>query len=154
MIFVYASWIDAINKRLSGWSSTTTLYGILEDNSSTYSPNHEHLTVQQAMTAGFVEVSASGYVRGRVPSKETDIVDNELQLLGGTLNFGIIESGKTIKGMMIAAQLGSSINLQIDTPVLYVNGGDFPITADGRQVFVSFTDNIFIKFICSTTPAP
>lgn len=97
MIFVYASWIDAINKRLSGWSSTTTLYGILEDNSSTYSPNHEHLTVQQAMTAGFVEVSASGYVRGRVPSKETDIVDNELQLLGVRLILGLSKAEKQSK---------------------------------------------------------
>ncbi|HOK53033.1 MAG TPA: hypothetical protein PKV43_01075, partial [Armatimonadota bacterium] len=122
--------------------------------SSTYTPSHEHLTVNQAITAGFVEISANGYVRGRVPSKESESSGNELYLLGGTINFGIIESGKTIKGMMIAAQLGSSINLQIDVPVLYATDGDFPIVTDGRQVFVSFTDNIFLKFICSTTPAP
>ncbi|GIW59026.1 MAG: hypothetical protein KatS3mg087_0092 [Patescibacteria group bacterium] len=143
---VYPNWAYALAKKIVGWNSLTVCYGMLEEDTSTYTYNGTHSTVKDLINNGFIEHNTPGYIRGRLPQPVTTQEGNTIKLQGQTINFGRLDSGHTIKGMVLVQQLGATINTDIDIPILYITDPPFPMSTDGRYVFATFPDAV-IKII-------
>lgn len=152
-IEVYPNWVYALAKKIVGWNSLTICYGILENGNSTYTYNSSHASVKNLLDNGFIEHNSPGYIRGRLPQPAVTQTGNVVKLQGQTINFGRLDSGYTIKGMVLVQQVGASMNTDVDIPILYITGSPFPISTDGRYLFVTFPDAVVNIIIgsCTTT---
>jgi len=137
---IFTRWIKVQNSKLYGWDSSTTVRAMLEDNASTYVPDPDHETVQEVIDGGFVELSASGYSRATLTGKTVyqDDTNDEAQLRCDNPNFGAIESGKTIKGVLLFIRVGSSDSASSDIPVAYIDTATgLPLSTGGGSVVLS-----------------
>jgi len=144
---VFTRWSKLQNSKLSGWESSTTVRAMLEDSTSTYSPDADSQTVQDIIDDGFVELSASGYTRatvtGKVVYQDTDT--DTVQFRCDNINFGAIEAGKTIKGILLFIRVGSSDSADSDIPIAYIDTATgLPLVTGGGSVILSVpTSGIF-----------
>jgi len=139
---IYTEWIKVQNSKLYGWDQGTTVKAMLADAASTYVFNPDHTTVNQILTAAqpFVELSATGYSRPIVTGKTVyhDPDTDTAQFRCDNLTFGAVESGKTVKGVLLYIRVGGSDNANNDIPVAYIDTATgFPLTTGGGQVVLA-----------------
>lgn len=147
---IYLNWLSRVFARTTGWDGASNVYARLEADTSTYSFDPDHATMDDVYDAGFVEVTASGYagpvlVTGKAVS--ADYINNRILLSCNDLNFGEITSGTVIKGILFLWRKGSTFDDDQDLPIFYQALTPAYSTSGGNVIF-SFADSR-IAAICN-----
>ena len=145
---IYNRFLRLETSRTYGWDSNTTIRALLVGDDS-YTPSKNHETVQEAINAGLVELEAEGYSRQTLPNK-TIVVDtsqNQIEYHADNLNFGTVESGKTIYGILFYIRVGQEDDEESDIPVLYIDTAtSLPLETNGQAILVTFPNTgIMVK---------
>jgi hypothetical protein len=92
----------------AGNFTSDVFYAMLERSTSTYSPNIDHDFVSDL--SGFVEISVASYARQLLGSKANAVNDanDRTELDCADLAFGNLESGQTVKSLIIYRQVGGN----------------------------------------------
>jgi hypothetical protein len=119
----------------SGAFETNTYKAALERSTSTYTPNKDHADLATILANGFVEISVPSYSRQTLTNKtvNTDNANDRSFLDCDDINFGVLESGQTVKAILIYRD-GANDSQRI--PLAYIDqdeGGLLPrALADGQ----------------------
>lgn len=140
--FVYTKFFERIASGNLNWASVV-LRILLERSTSTYSPNKDHDFVSDL--SGLVECSVSSYARQTLASAAVNVDDanDRVELDFADVDFGALESGQTVKGIIVYVQTGGNDSSANDDPlVAYIDtatglpatlgGGDFTVTVDAE----------------------
>ncbi len=141
---VYNKFLDVIGKKQYAWDSGTTVRAMLERNTSTYVANKDHATVQEIISNGFVEITANGYSRQTLANKAVTIntSTDEVYYDCDDLNFGNIEVGQTVKGILFFIRTGASDSPASDIPVAYIDTATgLPMSTGGGAFNVIIPSN-------------
>jgi len=140
---IFDKWLEVRGKKQYAWDSGTTIRALLVDNSSTYTPNRSHTTVQQCISNGLVEVSGTGYSRVTLANKTVTVNSSEhrVEYSCDALEFGEIQAGITVKAVLLFIRVGASDDASQDIPIAYIdtsagppNGVALPFQTGGGAV--------------------
>lgn len=103
--FVYNKFKEQVAKAAINWP-TATVRVLLERSTSTYTPNKDHNFVSDL--SGLVEVSVTSYSRKSLANKAVnkDDTNDRAELDSDDVAFGALESGQTVKGVIVYVQVG------------------------------------------------
>ena len=122
-MFVYSKFSELLAG--AGNFSSDTFRALLERSTSTYSPNIDHDFLDDFAGGGGVEISVASYARQTLGSKaiNPDTANDRTELTCGTLAFGNLESGQTVKALIIYRQVGGDDTTPAnDELMLYYDG--------------------------------
>ena len=123
MSIVYNNWLLKQMDNTYRWdNSSVTFRAMLAADTTNYSPNKDHVTVNDVLTSGFVELNAAGYSRVTITNRGYQL-DNTNDLVTFTCDdmyFGDIVEGHTVKGILIFVRTGSS-DSNTDPVVAYID---------------------------------
>lgn len=131
---LYTKFLEQMALGNIDWS-TAVVRAMLERSTSTYSVDKDH--EDRGDLASFVEITASGYARANIPSAgvELDHANDRIELDGGSIGFGSIASGQTVKAMVVYIQTGGDDTTpNDDTLVVYIDtdsGAQLPKATGG-----------------------
>lgn len=121
----------------------TVVRAMLERSTSTYSPSKDHDFVSDL--TGFVECSVMSYARQTLATKAVNIDDanDRAEFDADDVSFGNLESGQTVKGIILYQQTGGNdSSAGDDVLIAYIDtatglpatlgGGAFTITIDAE----------------------
>lgn len=144
---VYNNFLRLESIRTYGWDANTTIRAMLAGTNG-YTPSKNHSTVQEVINAGFTELSATGYSRQTLANKTitVDTTQNRIEYHADNLNFGAVESGKTIYGILLYIRVGTSDDANSDVPVLYIDTAtSLPLSTNGQSILVVFPNTGIIN---------
>ena len=121
----------------------TVIRALLERSTSTYTPNKDHDFVSDL--TGLVECSVASYARQTLANKAVNIDDanDRVELDFDDIAFGNLETGQTVRALILYQQTGGSDATPADDPLIaYVDtatglpaalgGGAFNVTIDAE----------------------
>jgi len=115
------------------WASDV-LRILLERSTSSYSPDRDHDFLSSFTGGGGVEISVASYARKTLANaaKNVDDTKNQMEYDCDDVAFGSLESGQTVKSLMIYKQVGGSDATPADDPLIYRDDGkiDVVLAAD------------------------
>ena len=128
---IYPNGIRNIN-----WASDT-IRALLERSTSTYVPNIDHDYLDDFTGGGGVEISVASYARQSLASKAVayDSTKNQVEYDAADLAFGNLESGQTVKALILYRQVGGDDTTPAnDDLILYDDGKvDVVLAADAAN---------------------
>jgi len=126
---------------------TAVICVLLERSTSTYAPNKDHDFLDAFTTGGGVEISVVSYARRTLTSSainKNDALD-QTELDCSNIAFGSLESGQTVKALILYVQIsGDDSTPEDDILLAYIDtdgnsilpvalgGGAFNITVNGQ----------------------
>jgi len=142
--FLYTKFFERMASGNLNWASAV-IRMLLERSTSTYSPNKDHDFVGDL--TGLVEVSVASYARQTLGSAAVNIDDanDRVELDCADISFGALESGQTVKSLIVYVQTGGNDSTPNDDPlVLHIDtatgltggaalgGGTFSVQIDAE----------------------
>lgn len=114
---------------------TTPIKALLERSTSTYTFNPDDTNVLSL--SGFVEITVSGY-NGALTGLELtgeasayDATNNWYEFTSDDIDFGVLASGQTVKGLLLAWYIADPVAL---VPIYYdSDAADLPIALNGQN---------------------
>ncbi len=126
-MFVYSAFAKLMAG--SGNFSSDTFRCLLERSTSSYSPNIDHPFLDSFTGGGGVEISVASYARVSLGSKSItqDDPNDRTELSCGTLAFGNLESGQTVKALIGYRQTGGNDSSPSDDEMVFYYDGKIDI---------------------------
>lgn len=144
----YNEGIKLLVSSTKAWDSTAVYKAMLERSTSTYVPNRDHTSL--ADFSGFVEISVPSYSRKNVINRTvtTDHATDEVMLDCDDIAFGNLESGQTVKAIVIY-QHNSDADPSLNIPLVRIDtdaGGLLPRPLGGGQFTVVINSQGLYRF--------
>ncbi len=149
---IYTKWLEVKEKKQYGWDSGTTVRAMLASSTNAAAANKDFTTVQQVISAGFTELSATGYSRATLANKTVtiDTATDKVKCTADAVSFGEIAAGNTVAAMLLFVRTGASDNAANDIPIAYIdtlegppNSASFPFTTGAGAVTLNPPSNLF-----------
>lgn len=137
---IYNSFLDALNDSID-WS-TAVIRVALERSTSTYSVDPDHDFVSDL--SGFVEITVASYARVTVAGTKTkDDTNNWIKYDLADAAFGSLESGQTVKAIVLYVQTGGNDASPSNDPLIaYIDTADLlPAALAGDDFTVTWNSN-------------
>lgn len=138
---LYNRFLELESNKTYGWDNGTTVRALLATGTA-YTPDKDHATIQDMITNGLSELSATGYSRQTVSNKivYNNSVADTVEYRCDNINFGDIEAGHTVNAIVLFVRVGASDNDTYDIPIAYIDtaaGGSLPMTTGGGAFIVN-----------------
>lgn len=146
---IYTKFLELVAKNDLDWE-TVVLRAMLERSTSTYSPDKDH--DDRGDLTGFVEISVGSYARRTLANAAVNLNDaaDRVELDADDLAFGNLESGQTVKALVIYQQVGGDDSTpNDDILVAYIDtdsGGLLPAALAAAPFFVTVNAQGLIQF--------
>jgi hypothetical protein len=117
--------------------TTDTIRALLERSTSTYVPNIDHDFLDDFTTGGGVEISVASYARQSLANKARayDSTKNQMEYDADDLAFGNLESGQTVKALLLYRRVGADDTTPEDDDLILYDDGkiDVILAADAAN---------------------
>lgn len=137
---IYTRFAERMASGNLNWASAVVRV-MLERSTSTYSPNKDHDYVSDL--TGFVEISVASYARQTAANKAVNVDDanDRVELDLDDVNFGNLESGQTVRAVVLYLQTGGNDSTPNDDALIgyldtagglpaVLGGGAFTVVID------------------------
>lgn len=122
--FIYLKAYEGFKNGSIDWD-TDVFRALLERDTSTYTPNIDHDFLDDFTTGGGVEISVASYARQTLTNNAVaiDTANDRVEADTDNLAFGNLESGQTVKAVIIYRQVGGSDATPAnDELIAYIDG--------------------------------
>lgn len=152
---IYTKWLEVKAKKQYAWDAGTTVRAMLAGSTNSAAANKDLATVQAVLSAGFTELSASGYARPTLANKTVTINNaaDRIEYTADPATFGEIEAGKTVAAMLLFVRTGASDNAANDIPIAYIdtlqgppNSVQFPFETGAGAVTLTPPADLFREY--------
>jgi len=152
---IYTKWLEVKAKKQYAWDAGTTVRAMLAGSTNAAAANKDLTTVQAVLSAGFTELSATGYARATLANKTVTInnTDDRIEYTADPVSFGEIEANKQVSAMLLFVRVGASDNAAADIPIAYIdtlqgppNSVQFPFTTGAGSVTLSPPADMFREY--------
>lgn len=117
--------------------TTDVLRVLLERSTSTYSPDRDHDFLDSFTGGGGVEISVASYARQTLAGKAKNVDDtkNQIEYDANDVAFGNLESGQTVKAIIVYKQVGGDDTTPANDPLILYDDGkvDVVLAADAAS---------------------
>lgn len=112
------------------WASGGVLRALLERSTSTYAPNRDHDFLDDFTGGGGVEITVASYARQTLGGRATtdDLAADRTELDINDIAFGNLESGQTVKALILYNQTGGSDATPADDELILYYDGKIDVT--------------------------
>jgi hypothetical protein len=143
---IFTKALEQIQKTNLDWE-TDTLCLLLVRSTSAYSPSKDHDYLDSFTGGGGVEISVASYARRTLIGGNINLNDpsNQVEFQCNNVAFGSLESGQTVKALLVYLQVGGDdLSPEDDLMIAYIDtdangslpvalgGGAFNITINGE----------------------
>lgn len=125
--FIYPKGLSILTS--AGDYEANVIRALLERSTSTYTPNIDHDFLDDFTTGGGVEITVASYLRQTLGTKTNvvDLTNDRVELGAATIPFGNLESGQTVKSVIIYRQIGGDDTTPANDELILRYDGTFNI---------------------------
>lgn len=118
------------------WANDT-IRVLLERSTSTYAPDRDHDFLDAFTGGNGVEISVASYARQSLAGKAKNVDDakNQIEYDANDVAFGNLESGQTVKAILVYKQVGGDDTTPANDPLILYDDGkiDVVLAADASS---------------------
>ncbi len=129
MNLIFTKFWEQLGKNNLDWE-TAVIRGLLERDTSTYVPDVDHDFLDSFTGGGGVEISVASYARQTLTSGQVNLDDpnDRTEFDAGNIAFGSLESGQTVKSLILYQQIGGDDLTPADDVLIARIDGKIQIT--------------------------